>query len=90
MLRPIREAELLKASLLKKESGRRQGYDEATRTARYTVSDGNVAACFTVTNVSLQQSAEISAECDSIAEWSMSAFRAAVERALNTSSDSVN
>lgn len=90
MLRPIRERELVKASLLKQESGRRQGYDKATRTARYIVSDGKVALCFTVTNVSLDQSAQIAAECDSITKWGLSTFRAAVERARRARSVSVN
>ena len=90
LLRPIREAELLRTSLLLGKSGRRQGYDETTRTARYIVSDGKVVVCFTVTNVSLRQSAEIATECDSITEWGSSAFRAAVERAMGTNSDTVN
>ena len=90
LLAPIRKGELLRASLLNRESGRMQGYDEETQTACCIVSDGKIAVCFTVTGVSLQQTAEIMAECNLIEEWSFSAFQGAVERALGGKADRIN
>ena len=58
-----------------------RAYDDETETARFVVSDGKTALCFTVTNITIDQAEMIAAECLDI-QWSDKAFREAVERAL--------
>lgn len=85
LVAPIPNGEQLRQSLLTRTSGRRHGYHEETRTARYVVPDGELVLCLTVTDLTLQQAATIAAECDAITEWEYPAFQAIVERVLGGS-----
>jgi hypothetical protein len=80
----IKNAEGLHERLVKRpETGCTQAYDAKIRTARYVVSDGKIVACFTLTDVSPEQAAEVAAETDSIAQWNLREFQAVVERVLS-------
>jgi len=59
-----------------------RAYDDESRTARFVSSDGAVAMCFTVTDITIDQAEMIATECDALLEWSNDAFRKAVARAL--------
>jgi len=59
-----------------------RAYDDESRTARFVSSDGAVAMCFTVTDITIDQAEMIATECDALLNWSDDAFRKAVARAL--------
>ena len=69
--------------------GSAQRYTAETRSLVTVAADGEIAACYTVSGVSVQEAATITAECEDIDEWSIESFRAAVERALGRQSDRV-
>jgi hypothetical protein len=82
LLAPMRDAETLKRRLRPGYRGHKYFYDEHTHTARYLLTNGDVVACYSVAEVSLGEAKAIAARCEGISEWCMTAFRAAVERAL--------
>jgi hypothetical protein len=85
LLAPISNSDVLSHRLAERRPGRMQAYDRETRIARYVVTDGSIAACYTVTDLTLEQAATIAAECESISAWELVTFQAAVERALGAS-----
>ena len=82
MIGPIHNGEQLRAILKPGWTGRTQGYHQETQAARYIVCDGEIAMCCTLNGVSLEQAAEVAAECDDIKEWSASAFMDVASRVL--------
>ena len=73
----------LRASLTPGASGRAFHFHDESRTARFTVCNGDMAMIFTVTNISREDAKAIATECESIHEWGESRFQQAVKRALN-------
>jgi hypothetical protein len=82
LLAPMRDREALKRKLRPGFRGHKYAYDLHTRTARYLLTNGEVVACYSVTDVSLEQATMIAAACDDLIEWSMRTFQATVARAL--------
>ncbi|MGA2838866.1 MAG: hypothetical protein ABSG18_01615 [Steroidobacteraceae bacterium] len=66
-----------------------RAYEDETQTARFVVSDGNTATCFTVADVTIDQAEMIAAACEDMHAWGEKAFREAVEQALGTAFDRV-
>jgi hypothetical protein len=59
-----------------------RAYDDENQTARFVISDGNIATCFTVTDITIDQAEMITIECEKSEAWSEAAFREAAVRAL--------
>ena len=83
LLAPLRDSRSIKRRLRPGFCGHKYSYYRHTRTAHYLLTDGEVVACYSVTDVSLDQAANIAAACEGIIDWSLATFQAAVERALD-------
>lgn len=81
-LAPIPNGEQLAAVLANNEPVSTRAYDDETRTARFVESDGNVAKCFTVADITIDQAEMIETECEAANVWEDKAFQEAVVRAL--------
>jgi hypothetical protein len=82
LLAPMRDRAALKRKMRPGFRGHKYVYNRRMRTARYLLTNGEIVACYTVADVSLEQAATIATACDEISEWSMTTFEAAVERVL--------
>ena len=82
LLAPMRDGATLKRKLRPGYRGHKYCYDRHSHTAHYLLTNGDVVSCYSVTEVSLGEAKAIAARCEGISEWCMTAFRAAVERAL--------
>jgi hypothetical protein len=83
LLVPMRNRAALKKKLRPGFRGHKYAYDRWARTARYLLTDGEVVACYSVTDVSLEEAATIAIACDEISDWSMRSFRGTVKRVLH-------
>ena len=90
LLAPMRDGAALRKRLRPGRRGHKYFYDQHTHTAHYLLTNGDVVACYSVTEVSLGEAKAIAARCEGISEWCMTAFRAAVERALGTEFERVH
>jgi GH24 family phage-related lysozyme (muramidase) len=81
-LAPIPNSEQLAAVLANNEPVSTRAYDDETGTARFVESDGHVAKCFTVTDITIDQAEMIETECEATSAWDDKAFEDAVARAL--------
>ncbi|MDP9013473.1 MAG: hypothetical protein M3O41_12615 [Pseudomonadota bacterium] len=90
LIAPMRDTATLKKKLRPGFRGHKYFYDRRTHTARYLLTNGDVVACYSVTEVSLGEAKAIAARCERMDEWSMTAFKAAVERALGTDFERVH
>jgi hypothetical protein len=90
LLAPMRDGAMLKKKLRPGYRGHKYFYEQHTRTARYLLTNGDVVACYSVTEVSLGEAKAIAARCEGITEWCMTEFRAAVERALGVRCERVH
>src|ERR1700684_1463392 len=82
LLAPMRDRAALKRKLRVGFRGHKYTYDVQTRVARCLLTNGEIVACYSVTEVSLEEAKMIAAACEHLSEWSMSTFQAAVARAL--------
>jgi hypothetical protein len=82
LLAPLRDGATLKRKLRPGFCGRKYTYDLNTRIARYLLTNGEIVACYSVTEVSLEEAKTIAIACEHLGEWSMRTFQAAVVRAL--------
>jgi hypothetical protein len=64
-----------------------RAYDDATWTARYVASDGQVVKCFAVTDITIDQAEMIAAACMDIPAWDETEFRDAVAQSLGPTLD---
>jgi hypothetical protein len=90
LLAPMRDGANLKKKLRPGYRGHKYFYDQQSHTARYLLTNGDVVACYSVTEVSLGEAKAIAARCEGIHEWCMTAFRTAVEQALGAKFESVH
>ena len=81
-LAPIPNNAELAALLAKKELLNTRAYDDETQTARFVISDGNVAVCFAVSDITIDQAELITLACEESNEWSAESFPEAASRAL--------
>jgi hypothetical protein len=59
-----------------------RAYDDASWTARFVGSDGDVVKCFTVTGITIDQAEMIAAVCIDVSSWEEPEFREVVDRVL--------
>ena len=90
LLAPLRGGATLRKRLRPGFRGHKYFYDRETRIARYLLTNGDVVVCYSVTEVSLGEAKAIGARCEGIDEWCMTAFQAAVERALGVEFERVH
>jgi hypothetical protein len=90
LLAPIRDGATLKKKLRPGFRGHKYFYDRQTQTARYLLTNGDIVACYSVTEVSLGEAKAIAVRCEGIDQWCMTAFQAAVERALGVEFERVH
>src|SRR5947199_6843896 len=90
LLAPLRDGAALKRRLRPGRRGHKYFYDQHTHTARCLLTNGDIVACYSVAEVSLEEAKAIAARCEGIGEWSMSAFQTAVERALGADCERVH
>ena len=81
-LAPIPNNGELAALLAKKELLNTRAYDDETQTARFVISDGNIAICFAVTDITIDQAELITIACEESNEWDAASFPEAASRAL--------
>jgi hypothetical protein len=81
-LAAIPNNEELAALLAKKELLNTRAYDDETQTARFVISDGNIALCFAVTEITIDQAELITIACEESNEWGAASFPEAASRAL--------
>jgi hypothetical protein len=62
-----------------------RAYDDENQAARFVISDGILATCFTVTDITIDQAEMITMACEEADSWTESSFRAAVARVLGES-----
>jgi hypothetical protein len=82
LLAPLRDSAALKRKLRLGLCGHQYTYDVQTRIARCLLTNGEIVACYSVTEVSLDEAKMIAAACEELGEWSMRTFQGAVDRAL--------
>ena|ERR1700678_1287768 len=81
-LAPIPNSEQLAAVLANNAPVSTRAYDDETMTARFVESDGTIAKCFTVADITIDQAEMIEIECEAAGLWEDAAFEDAVARAL--------
>ena len=82
LLAPMRDSATLKRKLRLGFRGHKYTYDGHTRIARCLLTNGEIVACYSVTEVSLEEAKMIAVACEDLSEWSMRTFHSAVVRAL--------
>jgi hypothetical protein len=90
LLAPMRNSATLKRKLRPGFCGHKYTYDLNTRVARYLLTNGEIVACYSVTEVSLEEAKTIAIACEHLGEWSMRTFQAAVVRALGAAGRSAH
>jgi hypothetical protein len=83
----IPNGEELGKVLQNKEPVSSRAYDDATWTARFVASDGQVVKCFAVTDITIDQAEMIAAACIGIPAWDETGFREAVAQSLGPTFD---
>jgi hypothetical protein len=81
-LAPIPDSAELAALLDGKQPLNTRAYDDTNQTARFVISDGDTATCFTVADITIDQAEMITLECEKADAWDEPAFRVAAARAL--------
>jgi hypothetical protein len=66
----------------RKEPLNTRAYDDENQAARFVISDGTTATCFTVPDITIDQAEMITIECEKFNAWDDSAFREAAARAI--------
>ena len=84
LLAPLRDSAALKRKLRLGFCGHKYTYDADKRVARCLLTNGEIVACYSVTEVSLEEAKMIAVVCEDLSEWSMRTFQAAVARALES------
>jgi len=82
LLAPLRDSAAIKRKLRLGFCGHKYTYDVQTRIARCLLTNGEIVACYSVTEVSLEEAKMIALVCEDLSEWSMRTFEVAVARAL--------
>jgi hypothetical protein len=84
LLAPLRGSAAIKRKLRLGLCGHQYTYDVRRRVARCLLTNGEIVACYSVTEVSLEEAKMIALACEDLNEWSMRTFEAAVARALES------
>jgi hypothetical protein len=86
-LSPIPNGDQLAKLLDERKPVSSRAYEDEALTARFVESDGNIAMCFTVSDITIDEAEMIEAEWERICALDAAAFRKTVERALKISLD---
>jgi hypothetical protein len=86
-LRPIPNADRLEALLMERNVVSTRAYDDAAMVARFVRSNGETVACYTVENVTIDESEMIAAQCELLNDWNVESFTRAVHVALDPSAE---
>jgi hypothetical protein len=90
LLAPMRGKAALRRKLRPGFCGHKYTYDLNTRIARYLLTNGEIVACYSVTEVSLEEAKTIALACEELGEWSIRTFQAAVVHALGATGRSAH
>jgi hypothetical protein len=63
-----------------------RAFDDDNQIARFVVSDGSLATCFTVTDITIDQAEMITLACEESDAWDAASFQQAVTRVVGASS----
>ena len=81
-LLPIPNSEQLIKVLESRKIISTRAYDDEARTARFVTSDGNIAVCFTVTDLTIDQAEMIASACEDTPGWNSQEFQEIVDQVL--------
>jgi hypothetical protein len=82
-LQPIPNADRLEDLLMERNAVSTRAYDDAAMVARFVRSNGDTVACYTVENVTIDESEMIAAQCELLKDWNLESFTRAVHVALD-------
>ena len=63
-----------------------RAYDDDSQIARFVISDGSVATCFTVLDITIDQAELITLACEETDEWDEGSLQRAIDRVLGAGS----
>ena len=81
-LAPIPNNVELAVLLAKKEPLNTRAYDDESRTARFVISNGDIAICFAIIDITIDQAELVTIACEESNEWGAASFPEAASRAL--------
>jgi hypothetical protein len=84
-LAPIPDSEVLGALLATRRAQNTRAYEDERQTARFVVSDGTAAICFTVAYITIDQAELITLACEKAEAWNAVTFPSAASQALGES-----
>jgi hypothetical protein len=76
----------LAALLTSGEPQNTRAYDDDSQIARFVISNGSIATCFTVADITIDQAEMITLACEETDEWDEESFQRAISRVLGTGS----
>ena len=82
-LAPIPNADSLEALLRERKVVSTRTYDDEAMLARFVRSNGITVACYTVEDVTIDESEMIAAQCELLDDWNAENFSRAVHAALD-------
>jgi hypothetical protein len=82
-LAPIPNAHGLEELLAERSIVSTRTYDDDAMIARFVRSNGTTVACFTVEDVTIDESEMIAAQCELLKDWNVESFSQAVHVALD-------
>jgi hypothetical protein len=82
-LAPIPNASGLEALLMERRVVSTRTYDDEAMIARFVRSNGTTVACYTVADITIDESEMIAAQCELLKDWNTESFSQAVHVALD-------
>jgi hypothetical protein len=82
-LAPIPNADALELLLRGKKVVSTRAYEDEAMVARFVRSNGENVACYTVREVTIDESEMIAAQCELLDDWNLESFSRAVHLALD-------
>jgi hypothetical protein len=82
-LAPIPNARGLEELLMERRVVSTRTYDDDAMIARFVRSNGTTVACYTVEDVTIDESEMIAAQCELLQDWNVASFSQAVHVALD-------
>jgi hypothetical protein len=82
-LAPMPNASGLEALLMERRVVSTRTYDDEAMVARFVRSNGTTVACYTVSDITIDESEMIAAQCELLKDWNAESFSQAVHLALD-------
>ena len=89
-LAPIPNADKLAALLEERRVISTRAYDDEAMVARFVRSNGQIVACYTVADVTIDEGEMIAAQCELLDDWNIESFAHAVHLALDVDASDEN